>query len=62
MNEGKRYVSGIPRRCTNCGRRIKIGMTYYIPLGASILCSDCFWDRKIGNLNNELMRKESDKK
>ncbi len=35
------YVSDISRKCTKCGRRIKIGMTYYIPPDAGILCSDC---------------------
>ena len=35
------YTSKIPRKCTKCGKTIKIGMTYYIPPGASILCVDC---------------------
>ena len=41
--EGEKYwyTSKIPRKCTKCGRRIKIGMTYYIPPGAGVLCSDC---------------------
>jgi len=37
----KKYIANVPRRCTKCKERIKIGMPYYIPCGASIICSDC---------------------
>jgi len=41
MEEKYWYTAKIPRRCTNCRGRIKIGMTYYILPGAGVLCSDC---------------------